>query len=326
MLLILLTVMALSASGAFVVSRYAATMGLIDIPSGRSSHKRPTPKGGGIGIAMSLVFASCALGLSWIIWAPVALLSCMSLVGDRSHLSASFRLIIHLSVASICCWEILKPAFEIGGSFSEAAFESVLFGCAVVYVAGTGNFFNFMDGINGIAALTGAIGFAVLGWFASQQGEWQYVELCILVSVSCLSFLPFNFPKARVFMGDVGSVLLGFVFGIVCLSLSQSCLDFVCMAAMIFPFYADELTSMVIRIRDGESLTAPHRRHLYQIMANQLQMAHWQVVLVFVMFQLAVCLSVILLRPLGMTAVLGFLSAVFLLFSVTSTWFHRKYE
>jgi Fuc2NAc and GlcNAc transferase len=84
------------------------------------------------------------------------------------------------------------------------------------------------------------------------------------MSLSCIGFLPFNVPKAKVFMGDVGSILLGFIFSGMAVYLFNDVLDFICLSSFLFPFYADELTTMIVRLKDGENLTNAHRRHLYQ--------------------------------------------------------------
>ena len=159
---------------------------------------------------------------------------------------------------------------------------------------GTANYYNFMDGINGIAGITAVVGFGLLAFYASTSGaEHSFVILSICIALSCLGFLPFNMPKARVFMGDVGSILVGFLFAAMVVMLSKSFLDFVCLAGFLFPFYADELTTLYVRIkdefpsgrmnscgiRDGwmDRLMKPHRRHVYQLLANEMGIEHWKV-------------------------------------------------
>ncbi len=131
----------------------------------------------------------------------------------------------------------------------------------IVFIVGTANFFNFMDGINGIAGISGAIGFGLLAFSTYKN----HPEIALLATTMALvgGLLPFNLPRARVYMGDVGSVLLGSVFaGLVFLS-SHSWSDFLCLASLLFPFYADELTTMFARLRAGENLTqTPSTAHL----------------------------------------------------------------
>jgi Fuc2NAc and GlcNAc transferase len=157
-----------------------------------------------------------------------------------------------------------------------------------VFIVGTVNYYNFMDGINGIAGITGVVGFGLLGWFAAVEGaDPGIIALCVCLGLACLGFLPFNMPKARVFMGDVGSILLGFVFAGMVVWLSKSVLDFLCLANFLFPFYADELTTLVVRLKDGDKLTKPHRKHLYQLLANERGIAHWKESVGYGVLQLA---------------------------------------
>jgi len=181
-----------------------------------------------------------------------------------------------------------------------------------VYLVGTAICYNFMDGINGIAAMTGIVGFGLLALFNSlSEGDKSFTILAICISLSCLGFLPFNMPKAKVFMGDVGSILLGFVFAGIVIVLSKDFFDFICLASFLFPFYADELTTMALRIRDGEDLLKPHRRHLYQIMANEMKVTHWKVSVGYGILQFIVGASILLVKPLGIFAVLILLTVFF---------------
>ena len=120
-------------------------------------------------------------------------------------------------------------------------------------------------------------------------------------------------------MGDVGSVLLGFVFAALVVMLSRGFLDFVCLAGFLFPFYADELTTMVVRLKDGENLLRPHRRHLYQLLTNEKGISHWKISVWYGLFQLAVGITVLLLRPFGSLMILSVLAAYFGAFVVVSS-------
>jgi len=94
-----------------------------------------------------------------------------------------------------------------------------------------------MDGINGIAGITGVVAFGLIALFGVVSGaHGSLIFLSFCMGLACLGFLPFNMPKARVFMGDVGSVLLGFVFAGLVLGLSRSFIDFVVLCAFLFPF------------------------------------------------------------------------------------------
>jgi Fuc2NAc and GlcNAc transferase len=99
-----------------------------------------------------------------------------------------------------------------------------------------------MDGINGIAGITGIVGFGLLGSYGFITGkDYNYVLVCLTMVAACIGFLPFNFPNARVFMGDIGSVLLGFLFACMSVIFSETLLEFTILAGFLFPFYADEV-------------------------------------------------------------------------------------
>jgi Fuc2NAc and GlcNAc transferase len=182
-----------------------------------------------------------------------------------------------------------------------------------------------MDGINGIAAITGIVGFGLLAFYGfTFESITSFAALSACIALSCLGFLPFNMPNAKVFMGDVGSVLLGFVFAVIVVLLSKNFLDFVCLASFLFPFYADELTTMAVRIKDGENLLKPHRRHLYQLLANDYGIPHWKISTGYGVSQLVVGLTVMLVKPHGILVVLSLLVAYFVAFVFGSFSVRKK--
>jgi len=187
-----------------------------------------------------------------------------------------------------------------------------------------------MDGINGIASITDIIGFGLITLYYYQflhinmMPVSRFTVLAACIAFSCLGFLPFNMPKAKVFMGDVGSILLGFVFAGLIIKLSRSFLDFVCMAAFLFPFYADELTTIWIRFRNHEKLSQPHRKHLYQLFVNEYQIAHWKITMLYGLTQLIIGLSIILVHNYGLSIVLLLLTFYFIIFILISFHFRRK--
>ena len=98
--------------------------------------------------------------------------------------------------------------------------------------------------------------------------------------------------------------------------MSRSFTDFLVLCSFHFPFYADELTTTYVRLRDGESLLRPHRRHIYQLLANEKGIAHWKVSVGYGVFQLAVGLSVLWIMPFGLLAVLFLLALYFIAFAL----------
>ncbi len=321
--------------GAWLISRYAFRLGLMDVPNERSSHEiaMPIPKGGGIGILVAFVFACLWLGVPMSFWLSASLLALLSLFGDRVDISPRFRLAVQFVAAFALLWSVLFSESSSGfcGMSWKLSPLTLALCCLPLsfFIVGTANFYNFMDGINGIAGMTGAIGFGLLGLYAFRSGgDSSAVTLAVCMSLACLAFLPFNIPKARVFMGDVGSILLGFVFAGMVVWLAKSFLDFVCMAAFLFPFYADELSTMVIRLKNPSPeeinlgrmgmLVRPHRRHVYQLLANELKVAHWKVSAGYGVLQVAVGLGALAVSAYGMgvfSAYLAMCAACFWVFS-----------
>jgi Fuc2NAc and GlcNAc transferase len=285
--------------GAWSIANFGKKLSLLDKPNSRSSHIAITPKGGGIGILAAFFICSIILSIPKSFWIPATFLSLLSLWGDRSEIRPKIRLLFQLALGTIFLIGIIT---EKGGGFTTHALMPLL----LIFVIGTANFYNFMDGINGMAGITGIIGFGLVAFYASYSGYSSDLSvLAICISISCIGFLPFNVPTARVFMGDVGSILLGFVFSGLVVYLSKNVLDFICLMSFLFPFYADELVTMVIRLKNNESLTNAHRRHLYQILANEYGISHWKISTGYGFFQLIIGISIFFVKNMGLIKVLS---------------------
>ena len=308
----------LSAAGAWLVGRYGDRLELLDKPNERSSHRAATPRGGGIGILAGFIVSALFMKVPVFFWIPAVLLSVISFVGDRYHLAPIIRLLFQFAASFIFLFGLWA-----GHPLSSAGYLIII--PLSVYIVGTTNYFNFMDGINGIAGITGIVGFGLLAVFAHSKGSGSGLEvLSITLSVGCAAFLPFNLPKAKVFMGDVGSILLGFVFAAMVFMLADSLLEFLCLSLFLFPFYADEITTELIRFKAGEKLWTPHRRHLYQILANEYGIAHWKVSLGYGLAQLFIGASILYFFKIGLATVLAIFFVYFVVFSVISLTLRKR--
>lgn len=299
------------------MSRYAYRFGLVDIPNNRSSHNLPTPRGGGIGIWAAYIVSALLVAFPYFVWVPAALLALVSFFDDKLSLTPRTRLIFQFAAALVVVGYVYGALinFQSQAPILIIQYLSLIF-FLCVYVVGTANFYNFMDGINGIAGITGVVGFALTGLFAyfySNSFTLMLASTCM--SLACIGFLPFNMPRARVFMGDVGSILLGFVFASYVVLLARDLSDFLLLSGFIFTFYADALTTLFIRKRDGERLSQAHRRHLYQLFANQKKLTHWKVSASYGMIQASIGLTLLLLRPLG-----GWVVVVFEILMMLMWW------
>ena len=287
-------------AGGLLVARQGRRLGLVDIPTARSSHVRPTPKGGGIGLLAGVVAAGLALRLPWHTWTPAVLVSAFSIWADRADIAPSIRLKVHFLAAFV---------FLFGHAGWGGDGWNNLLTCIpwAVFIVGTANIYNFMDGINGIAGITGVVGFGLLSaFYARFHGDAEALWYGSLAA-ACAGFLPLNLPRARVFMGDVGSILLGFLFASGVVAASHSLQDFLCVVSFLFPFYADELTTMYIRFRRGEDLTVAHRRHIYQLLVNEMGYPHWKIAAVYGVMQAIIGVISMLLVSRGWVALVVFL-------------------
>jgi len=298
--------------GAWIIAKWGFKLSLFDKPDFRSSHNIVTPKGGGIGILAAFFVSSITLSIPKLFWIPAVFISLISLWGDRSEIIPKIRFLIQLVAGLILLIGIFMQ--KESGVTSYALLPLLL-----VFITGTANFYNFMDGINGIACITGIIGFGLIALYTFHyKYSDSFLVLSLYISFACLGFLPFNIPKAKVFLGDVGSILLGFVFAGMVVYFSKSYLDFICLTSFLFPFYVDELTTMIIRIKDGENLTKAHRRHFYQLLVNEYGISHWKVSVGYGAFQLFVGVSIFFVRTDGIAAVLSTLVFYFFIFLALS--------
>ena len=307
-------------TASWIVFKYGGMIGSIDIPNNRSSHNKDVPKGGGFGILLALVFFSLSLKIPIFIWLPGLIISLTSFWGgDRHCLSVKQRLFIHFGCSLL---------FSILFLYSkQAGFETYIFCFPIsVFIVGTANFYNFMDGIDGIAGITGFLGFSLVAFYTKISGmEPIYGALSLSMAFACLGFLLFNTPKAKIFLGDVGSILLGFVFACLIIVLSKDLMDFFVMAGFLAPFYFDEIFTMVFRIKNKEPLIKPHRKHIYQILANEAGIGHCKVSLGYGFLQLIIGLSAILIKPAGMFFLLGTYLVYCVIFAGFSIIVRRKF-
>ncbi|MEA1968536.1 MAG: glycosyltransferase family 4 protein [Thermodesulfobacteriota bacterium] len=274
------------AAGAWACARFGTFAGFVDYPSRRSSHVKPTPKGGGIGVLVAFIISSIILECHICFWLPVVFVAILGLMDDRKGISPFVRLCLQTGAAFV----MVLAVFSMGsGSFN---FCYIIFW--VIFITGTANCYNFMDGINGIAGLTASALFFLCWLFLRSSGSDTLLSVLVLsLLFACLGFLPFNFPGAKVFMGDCGSLMIGFLFGGIVLISVNSINDFFLYIAFLFPFYADAVTTMVIRIKKRENLFKAHRSHLYQILVNEAGFSHFVVALLYFVVQMITGIGVL---------------------------------
>ncbi|MCZ6860625.1 MAG: glycosyltransferase family 4 protein [Alphaproteobacteria bacterium] len=256
---------------------------IFDLPNERSSHENPTPRGGGIAV-IAVVLAAAALiallskpapaGL-WPVLAGAGLLAGISWLDDLKGMSALPRLAAQGAAVALGLAFVPSESLVFQGLLPELA-DRLLAGLLWIWFV---NLFNFMDGIDGIAGVEAAcIG---AGLFVVLQGLGGYAELglvALATAGAALGFLWWNWQPARIFLGDVGSVPLGYLLGWLLLSAAAAG---AWAPALILPLYyiADASLTLVRRLLRGERIWAAHRQHAYQ-RAVQAGMSHAQTVCV----------------------------------------------
>ena len=311
------------------VRAYALRADMLDRPNGRSSHKVPTPRGGGL--AFSAVILAVLTALVWIrpesrrLW--IALTGggfAVALVGwldDRTGLSNKIRASVHLAAAAwAVAWLGGMPALDLGTwTLPLGHFGAIL---AVVGVVWAVNLFNFMDGIDGIAgsqAVTVSLATASLLWVA---GDAHLAFVPAVVAAAVAGFLVWNWPPARIFMGDCGSGLLGFLLAAIALAgENRATLPLSAPAVLMAVFWVDATATLIRRVTSGEPWHQAHCSHAYQRLVKW-GCSHRRVTLGVLAINVALTASAVLCVAVPPMAVAVLATATALLLVLWS-WAHR---
>lgn len=237
---------------------------VLDVPNARSSHTTVTPRGGGLGPAV----AATAVAGAW--WAgprgglfagtmvAAAVLAGLGLLDDLFHQPALVRLAGQVAIAGAAAFLLLL------GAHTSPSLRLVALLAGAAWLVAFVNAFNFMDGINGISSVAAAG--AGLTWVV--LGVWQHAPaLAVIGAVAAgggLGFLPFNFPRARVFLGDVGSYFFGGLLGAGVIVGLRSGLHPEAVGAPLVLYVFDTGVTLIRRLSRGENVFDAHREHAYQ--------------------------------------------------------------
>ncbi|MEL4014842.1 MraY family glycosyltransferase [Dryocola clanedunensis] len=294
---------------------YALKNNVIDVPNQRSSHSVPTPRGGGVAIVISFligIVVLCALG-----FVPVSQMLSLFIAGvvtavvgfldDHGHIAARWRLLMHFLAAASGLYFLGQfPVIDLFGYPLSAGWLGMIFG--LVYLAWMLNLYNFMDGINGLASME-AIMFALLSglmiMFSVPDGmETSQFAIMALLGCAALGFIFWNFPTAKIFMGDAGSGFLGITIGLIVLHVAL--LDsklFLAEICLLGVFIVDATVTLLRRLIGGKKVYEAHASHTYQILARKFG-SHKPVTLG------AFVINVVWLFPLAMLIATGSVTGV----------------
>jgi UDP-N-acetylmuramyl pentapeptide phosphotransferase/UDP-N-acetylglucosamine-1-phosphate transferase len=293
--------------GAFAVSalltwfaiHYARRHRLIDLPGQRRSHTLPTPRGGGIGIAASALLSTLALAG----WSPfridmlglpaaIAVVALAGGIDDHRGLNALVRFVMH----GIAALLVLGSTMLLGLVYlprHDVLPYAVVCLAALLAVVWSINLHNFMDGIDGLLAMQALFVFAVLAVLFADAGEAAETWRVTLYAVAVAGFMPFNFPRARVFMGDVGSGVLGLLIAIAVLWQMTTPAIALCSGIVLCSaFVTDATCTLLSRMLRGRRWYSAHREHLYQWLVR-CGHSHVQVVALYMGWNIVIVLPVV---------------------------------
>jgi Fuc2NAc and GlcNAc transferase len=273
-------VVSASAALAFLATlaliRHAAALRLVQSPNARSSHVRPTPTGGGLGILAGtlltgLYAASTGGGPYWIILAASIAFAALGLADDRYEVPATARLVVQAAIVGVLCATLWTPPASLSIPLVPGFLLTLL--CLVAGVWWV-NLFNFMDGIDGFAASEAifvAAAAALLLFLGASGSEPSPLWWWMLGTVAATGgFLLLNFPPARIFMGDVGSNhLAALAFGFALVTISDGSLEVWTWGILIASFSVDATVTLLRRALRRQHLFAGHREHGYQRLSRR---------------------------------------------------------
>lgn len=248
---------ALIVSGSLVALLLRSRIGTLalDVPNERSLHTTPIPRLGGVGIigGIAAAWAYAMPVLDPLLLIALLLLICVSLLDDVKNVRVPWRLFVHGVSATLAVVALLHNR------------EWWVVATAILATAWMINLYNFMDGADGLAGGMAAIGFGAYGVVALAGGDVPFAAVNFSIAAAALGFLWFNFPPARVFMGDVGAIPLGFLAAVMHIAgWLRSDWPWWFGGVIFSPFIADASLTLAKRLMRGAKIWQAHREHYYQ--------------------------------------------------------------
>lgn len=269
-------------------------LNVMDVPNARSSHTKATPRGGGLAIVIAFL-----TGISLIhiigdkspIYTPYFLgflIACFVIAGisvydDVYHCSFKIKLGGQLLAISIAILSGIVIDVTHLPLLQEVHWGWYAYPLTFLWIFGLTNAYNFMDGLDGMAAATAVIAAIFLSVISFQQGSHFIYLASLILAASTSGFLIFNLPPARIFMGDVGSTFLGLAFAVMAVIAARydhSHTSLFVVPLLLFHFIFDTTFTFLRRLIDGEQVFMAHRTHLYQLL-NRLGYSHGHVTAIY---------------------------------------------
>lgn len=254
----------LSYSLTFFVRKWAINKSIVDVPNERSSHTIPTPRGGGIAIAISWFFGLIYFHFTDKIDQPLFLallsglpLALIGILDDMLNLKPGVRFLVQFLSAGLALYFLSGLQLLDFGLFA-IEYQWLLVPIGIIAIIWAVNLFNFLDGIDGY--ISTEVVFVCIAFFIFSQND-----ITLILASAVIGFLIWNWPKAKIFMGDVGSTLLGFNVAILAIYY-QNEMKFSILVSLILTsvFWFDATLTLLRRIKNKEKLNEAHRKHAYQ--------------------------------------------------------------
>jgi len=270
--ILIFTALALSFVLTGLATWYAGRRGLMDHPGERHSHTVATPRGGGAGLILALFITSLWLfagsGGFWLACAlpGIVVLSLLGWWDDHASLSARFRFVVQLAASLYLLW------CAVDGNWPGTGFQFgvIPFIAAALFLVWMTNLYNFMDGSNGMAGLQAVFAGAVLACLFERAAEHETATAAALLAACSLGFLPWNLGRARVFMGDTGSLALGFAIGaLLVYGVGIHAFELPVALMVMLGFLTDSTLTLLVRVFKREQWYNAHKQHLYQRLIAQ---------------------------------------------------------
>ena len=252
---------------------------ILDQPSARKAHDQPTPKGGGVGVVVSFMLGMAVL-YSQADFARIAeprfvgviaaaLIIAVVALADDIH---DFRFVVKLgaqcaaAAVAIACGLVLdRLALPVLGVVPLGAIGVAL---TLFWIVGCTNAVNFMDGSDGLVGSVVLLASLALAFISASEGAWFVYAAALFLAAGFAGFLPFNWPPARIFMGDVGSQFAGFVLAVLAVAAARfdaTQISFLIVPLLLFSLLFDAGFTLLRRALTGAHLATAHRTHLYQM-------------------------------------------------------------
>jgi len=308
-----------------IVVRLMIAYPILDHPNARSSHSRPTPRGGGLGIVVAFT-----LGMGILYWqaeyarlpgpqflgviGAALAIAAVSLWDDARDLRFALKLAAQAMAALIAIGsglELQRIAVPGLGIVQLGALGPLL---TLFWILGCTNAVNFMDGLDGLVGGALFLALLILCAIAEHQGGWFVYLASLMLAAGLLGFLPFNLHPAQIFMGDVGSQFLGFMVAILAVAAARfdaAEVTFMLVPLLLFGLFFDAAFTLLRRAAMGLNITAAHRTHLYQMAqrsgmgVRQVAAVHWGLVLAHGVLALAFMALPPAIKPLVLVPALG---------------------